>query len=90
MGGLAQIELLGQPSNTEFVWVENVSAHGVRVMSRRRWLPGDRLVISSRYQAFSSVVARVVYCQPQLAGLFAVGCEFGETSVAALLAKKRA
>jgi hypothetical protein len=90
MGGLAQIELLGQPGNTEFAWIENVSDHGARVISKRRWQLGDRLVISSRYPAFSSVVAKVVYCKPLLEGLFAVGCESSEASVAQLLAQKRA
>jgi hypothetical protein len=90
VGGLTQIELLGQPCHGEFAWIENVSDHGARVVSKRRWRLEDRLVIFARYPEFSSVMAKVVYCQPLLEGLFAVGCESGEASVAGLFAPRRA
>jgi hypothetical protein len=75
VGGLGQLELLGNPRDSECAWIENVSDHGARVISRRRWRSGEHLLITSRFPPFHSTAARVVYCQTLLDGLYAIGCE---------------
>jgi hypothetical protein len=75
VGGLGQLELLGNPHDSECAWIENVSDHGARVISRRRWRSGERLLITTRFPPFHSTAARVVYCQTLLEGLYAIGCE---------------
>jgi hypothetical protein len=75
VGGLGQLELLGKPRDSECAWIENVSDHGARVISRRRWRAGERLLITSRFPPFHSTPASVVYCQTLLEGLYAIGCE---------------
>ena len=75
VGSLGQLELLGKPRDSECAWIENVSDHGARVISRRRWRSGEHMLITSRFPPFRSTVANVVYCQTLLPGLYAIGCE---------------
>jgi hypothetical protein len=88
VGGLGQLELLGKPRDSECAWIENVSDHGARVISRRPWRSGERLLITSRFPPFSSTAASVVYCQTLLEGLYAIGCESTRGGVLQLLEKK--
>lgn len=74
-GSVGQLERVGKPHDSECAWIENFSDHGARVISRRRWRSGDRLLITSRCPPFRSSTARVVYCQELLDGLYAIGCE---------------
>jgi hypothetical protein len=85
LGGLGQLELLGNPRDSECAWIENVSDHGARVISRRRWRSGERLLITSRFPPFHSTAARVVYCQTLLEGLYAIGCESNMGGILQLL-----
>jgi hypothetical protein len=62
---------------TESTFTENVSAHGARVVSVRRWEQNDRLTFVSRTGEFRSS-ARVAYCQPLQGDGFAIGVEFLE------------
>jgi len=75
VGGLGQLELVGRPRDSECAWIENISDHGARVISRRRWRAGENMLITSRFPPFRSTVASVVYCQTLLTGLYAIGCE---------------
>jgi hypothetical protein len=75
VGSVGQLELLGKPQDSECAWIENISDHGARVISRRRWRSGDGLLITSRCPPFRSSTASVVYCQKLLDGLYAIGCE---------------
>jgi hypothetical protein len=84
-GGPGQLKLLGKPRDWECAWVENISDHGARVISRRRWRSGERILITSRFPPFHSTVASVVYCQTLLAGLYAIGCENVDASALQLL-----
>src|SRR5215813_7399537 len=59
----------------ESTFTENVSARGARVISVRRWEPGEPLKFASRTGEFRSS-ARVAYCQSQSRRLAAVGVEF--------------
>lgn len=64
---------------TETTFTENVSLHGARVLSARRWKINDRLTIATLPGSFRST-ARVTYCQPVPGTGFAVGLEFVEPS----------
>jgi hypothetical protein len=75
VGTLGQLEVQEKPHDSECAWIENISDRGARVISRRPWRSGERLVISSRYPPFRSASAGVVYCQTLLDGLYAIGCE---------------
>jgi len=59
----------------ESTFTENVSARGARVVSVRRWEPGEPLKFASRTGEFRSS-ARVAYCQCLQSEGFAVGVEF--------------
>jgi hypothetical protein len=72
---VGQIALLGNPRDSECAWIENISDRGARVISRRPWRFGERMLISSKCPPFCSTAARVVYCQTLLDGLYAIGCE---------------
>jgi hypothetical protein len=61
----------------ETVFTENVSMHGARVVSARRWRPGDHLSFALLPGDFR-VNARVVYCRAQRDREFALGLEFLE------------
>jgi hypothetical protein len=78
MGSAAAISRPGQPSDVEIVWIENISDHGVRIVTPRLWESGDRLVIHSKGSLTRSIAAKVVYCQPLPDGHFAIGCKFNE------------
>jgi len=64
-----------QVPGAESTFTENVSAKGARVVSVRRWDPGDRLLLTSRTGEFRSS-ARVAYCEPLQGDGFAIGVEF--------------
>ncbi len=58
------VQITGHPAlpGTETTFTENVSPHGARVLSNRRWNTDDRLTISTLTGAFRAI-ARVAYCQ---------------------------
>jgi len=62
---------------TEATFTENVSAHGVRVLTARRWKTNDRLTIATPAGSFHSI-ARVAYCQSISESAFAIGIELLE------------
>ena len=64
---------------TETTFTENVSLHGARVLSSRRWRINDRLTIATLPGSFHSV-ARVAYCEHVPGTGYAVGLEFVEPS----------
>jgi hypothetical protein len=66
-----------QLPGTESTFTENVSAHGARVVSTRRWEQGEQLMFVSSTGEFRSS-ARVAYCQPLQGDGFAIGVEFLE------------
>ena len=75
------VQITGHPAmpGTETTFTENVSPHGARVLSTRRWNTGDRLTISTLTGAFRAI-ARVAYCHTTPQSIFAVGLEFVEPS----------
>ncbi|HET8924181.1 MAG TPA: PilZ domain-containing protein [Candidatus Acidoferrum sp.] len=64
-----------QAPGSESTFTENVSARGARVVSVRRWEPGEPLSFASHTGEFRSS-ARVAYCQPLQGDGFAIGVEF--------------
>ena len=64
---------------TENTFTENVSLHGARVLTTRRWKTNDRLEVTTLAGSFRSI-ARVAYCHTVPQSGFAIGLEFGETS----------
>ncbi|MFY9804728.1 MAG: hypothetical protein WA211_12250 [Candidatus Acidiferrales bacterium] len=73
------VQISGHPAlpGTESTFTENVSPRGARVLSVRRWKPGDRLTIATLTGSFRAI-ARVAYCQLVPESGFAVGLEFVE------------
>ena len=88
VGSLGQLVLLGKPRDTECVQFENISEHGARMLSRRPWQSGDRLLITSRFPPFCSTPADVVYCQTLRDGLYAIGCRSTEGGIIRLLPQR--
>jgi len=66
-----------QAPGSESTFTENVSVHGARVVTVRRWEQGEKLTFASRTGEFRSP-ARVAYCQPLQGDGFAIGVEFLE------------
>jgi len=85
IGSPGQLEIVGNPRDSECAWIENISDHGTRVISRRRWRFGDRVLITSRCRPFRSTIASVIYCETLMQGLYAIGCETPEGGVLQML-----
>lgn len=66
---------LKKPRTAERVLTENVSAHGARVVTKRRWQPGEDQWITPLSGQFQFPV-QVIYCQPLANGDFCVGLDF--------------
>jgi hypothetical protein len=75
------VQILGNSASPgkETTFTENVSPHGARVLSSRRWQINDRLTLTTLTGSFRSV-ARVAYCELVPDSGFAVGLEFLEES----------
>jgi hypothetical protein len=54
----------------------NVSHRGARVLTGRRWKPGEQLGVTSLSGEFRRH-GKVIYCHPVAEGQFCVGLEFG-------------
>ena len=62
------------PSVAEVVLTENLSRHGIRVLSTTAWEPGEHLCIRASLGG-SEMRARVVYCRHLESEKFALGIE---------------
>ena len=69
-----QVTSVRQPLITELAFTENVSLHGVRVVTERVWKPGERVVVKSYHGSIQSR-ATVVYCHHLAKKRYAVGLE---------------
>ena len=63
-----------EPLSTEWASAENVSSHGLRVLTERPWKPATRVVVKSP-QGELLALARVVYCETLRTTKFALGLE---------------
>src|SRR6266404_7618620 len=59
------LELSGpdEPLIYEIIFTENVSRHGARVVTKRRWSPNDNVLVKMPQECLPSH-ARITYCQP--------------------------
>jgi len=71
------LELSGpdEPPIYEITFTENVSPHGARVLSKRRWSPNDSVLVKLPQEGRPSR-ARITYCQPLTGDGFATGLQF--------------
>ena len=69
-----QVSSAKQPFITELAFTENVSLHGVRVVTGRAWKPGECVIVKSYHGSIQSR-ARVVYCNRLTEKRYAVGLE---------------
>ena len=59
----------------EMTFTENVSWHGARVVTKRRWSPNDSVLVKLPQESIPSR-ARITYCQPLKGDEFATGMQF--------------
>jgi len=71
------LELSGpdEPLIYEITFTENVSRHGARVVTKRRWSPNDSVLVKLPQESLPSR-ARITYCQPLKGDEFAMGLQF--------------
>jgi hypothetical protein len=67
-----------EPRRTEGSVTENVSPCGARVLSKRRWQPGERLWITPAANEFLEE-ARVIYCEHGSGEEFSIGLKLAES-----------
>lgn len=64
----------------ELTYTENVSAHGVCVVSRRAWRSGERVRVTS-FKEHIELCGKVVHCRKCDADRYAIGLTFPEQEV---------
>ena len=71
------LELSGpdEPLIYETTLTENVSFHGARVVTKRRWSPNDSVLVKLPQERLPSR-ARITYCQSLKEDEFAMGLQF--------------
>jgi hypothetical protein len=67
------------PSSNEITLTENISRHGARVVTKRRWQPSDGVIVKWRGNRHS--LARIAYCKPLKGDAFAIGLQFSSAVV---------
>ena len=71
---LVLLSRVKEPWLTEAASTENVSSHGMRVLTDRFWKRDTKVIVqSSEYELWAR--AKVVYCQPFSDRTFAIGLE---------------
>ena len=70
---------LADPRDRERTVTENVSPHGARVISKRSWRSGEKVLITPLTGDFPQV-GKVIYCMP-VGERFCVGVEFPTRAV---------
>jgi len=76
---LAELSRPDESVPKELTFTENVSLHGARVVTVRRWLPETRVLVTFLRNGLRSE-ARVAYCQRKETGGFAIGVELSSAS----------
>ncbi len=69
-----QVSSAAQPFITELAFTENVSLHGVRVVTGRAWKRAERVIVKS-YNGSVQSRATVIYCHHLAKARYAVGLE---------------
>jgi hypothetical protein len=70
-----QVSCSDEPLLYEITFTENVSPHGARILSKRRWSPNDSVLVKLPQEGGPSS-ARITYCQPLSGDEFATGLQF--------------
>ena len=71
----ASLEAAEGPAINEAVVFVNISEHGARLITRRKWPVGKRVIVSDSLLNYQKT-AEVVYCAPHSPRRFAVGVKF--------------
>jgi hypothetical protein len=79
MSVTACLEIAGEPTVVEPVVIQNISAHGARILARRSRPVDDSVVIADPLGAFR-LDARVIYCEALADGQVAIGLRFREAA----------
>ena len=79
---ISAVQSLGPADLIEKTTTENVSSHGVRILTKRALLPQERLLVTSLSAREEPIPARVVYCEPLAEGVFAVGLQLEKAQLA--------
>ena len=72
---VASLEVVEEPAFNETVVFVNLSEHGARLITRRRWPVGKRVIVSDSLLNYRTT-AEVVYCAPHSPRRYAVGVKF--------------
>jgi hypothetical protein len=72
---IASLEAAEDPIVSETVVFENISEHGARFITRRRWPAGKRVVVRDVLVNYRTP-AEVIYCARLSPRRFAVGVKF--------------
>ena len=72
---VANLQAAEDPLISETAIFENISEHGARLITRRRWQTGKRVIISDALVSFRAG-AEVVYCARHSARRFVIGLKF--------------
>jgi hypothetical protein len=72
---MANLEAADEPSINETVIFANISEHGARLITGRKWSEGREVIISDSLLNFRTR-AQVVYCAPYSSRRYAVGLKF--------------
>ena len=77
------LEGLREPGIFENTITENVSPHGTRVLTKRFWRPGEKMLLTplSGESQQLQLPVRVVYCRVMANGDVCVGLEFPDHSI---------
>jgi len=72
-----ELELSGpdEPLICEITFTENVSRHGARVVTKKRWSPNEGVLVRLPQEGHLSR-ARITYCQALKRNEFAMGLQF--------------
>lgn len=68
-----------EPGAGEKTLTENISLHGARVVTKRRWHLGEQSLITPLTAEFRRRSATVIYFERMANGCFGVGLELGDT-----------
>jgi hypothetical protein len=72
---VATLEAAEEPTINETVVFVNISEHGARLITRRKWPAGKRVIVRDSLVNFRAT-AEVVYCAPHSPRRFAIGVKF--------------
>jgi hypothetical protein len=81
MSAAARLETPDESVAAEVGWTEDLSIHGARVITKRRWRAHDRVVVTILTGCFRPAPAEVVYCQSLVDARCAIGVKFDKAIV---------